>query len=365
MRAPTLLPALLILAGVPATLQAQLDRPAALFGVEYRSVSYGTAGFRGTKSVSEFAVPLGLALPLGRRFTADVGTYFVAANLTDVGGGSYDLSGLTDVIVRGSFQIKPDVAVFTVALNLPTGNATLDTAQILVAGSTATDLITYPVQNFGTGFNVTTGLALAAPVGAWAVGIAGSFRYNGEYQPFIGDTTPLQPGGEFRIRLGADRIVGQGRVSLGVTLSNFSTDEFGTQANKPGARFIPQASWSFPVGNNTLSLYGWDIYRKSAQDTTVQMNENTLALGAIFALRTGRNVLRPQIEYRKAWLAQPNLGMQNNGNLVAVGARYSIAASRRMTLVPGARFDFGSVPDGSTSVSFSGISASLNLRTTF
>jgi len=118
------------------------------------------------------------------------------------------------------------------------------------------------------------------------------------------------------------------------------------------------------VGNNSLSLYVWDIYRSAGQDTTLGGKENTMALGAIFSLRTGRNVLRPQLEYR---MAQKDFGsgMEANGNLLGLSLRYALAASNRLTVVPGLRLDVGSLPDGATSTSFTGYSASLTIRTTF
>jgi len=312
--------------------------------------------------MSEFAVPIGATLPLGRRVTVDAGTYFVSATRTTQSGGSASLSGLTDVILRGAFQLKPDVAVLTVALNLPAGNGTLDSLERPVASAAGSDLIQYPVQNFGSGFNVTTGLAFAAPVGPWAIGLAGSYRYNGSYSPIAGDTSSLTPGGEVRVRLGFDRIVGQGRVSVGLTYSTFSNDEFaGSSAYSPGSRIIPQFSWSMPLGNNSLAFYGWDIYRNvdESKDTLgLAAKENTLTLGAIYSLRTGRNTLRPLVEFRKAW-AGPG-GLQSNGTLFGFGARYAIAASSRLTVVPVVRMDLGNY--GPSSVSFTGFSAGMTIR---
>jgi hypothetical protein len=345
----------LAIAAVPAQLSAQ-GGPGFLSGAEYRSVSYA-AGLP-TKSMSEWAVPIGATLPLGRRLTIDAGTYYVNATRTDSSGASASLTGLTDLILRTAFQLKPDVAVLTVALNLPTGMGTLDPIQRQVASAAGSDLIPYPVQNFGAGFSVTTGLAFAAPVGPWALGLASSYRYNGSYQPLLGDTTSLTPGSEVRVRFGADRIVGQGRVSLGLTYSTFSSNEFGFS---PGTRIIPQFSWSLPLGNNNLAFYGWDMWRNvdEAKDPTgLAAQENTLALGAIFSLRTGRNTLRPSVEYRKGWVGPG--GLQSNGTLVGVGLRYAMAASNRLTIVPVVRMDFGNY--GPQSVSFTGFTAGLTLR---
>lgn len=364
MRVTTAMALTLALAATPSLLRAQADaRPSFLTGAEFRSVSYGNGfGNTGTKTMSEFAVPIGVSFPLGSRVTLDAGTYFVSATRTTGNGASASLSGLTDVILRGAFQLKPDVAVLTVAVNLPAGNGTLDSLERPVANAAGSDLIPYPVQNFGSGLNVTTGLAFAVPVGPWAIGLAGSYRYNGSYSPLAEtDTLSLKPGGEVRVRFGADRIVGQGRVSLGLTYSTFSNDEFGSSAYSPGTRIIPQFSWSIPLGNNTLAFYGWDIYRNvdEAADTTgLAAKENTLAIGAILSLRTGRNTLRPLIEYRKAWVGPG--GMQSNGSLFGFGARYAIAASNRLTVVPVVRMDLGSF--GPSAVSFTGFSAGLTLR---
>jgi len=358
MRAHSTVVIALAIAAVPAQLSAQ-GGPGFLSGAEYRSVSYA-AGLP-TKTMSELAVPIGATLPLGRRVMIDAGTYYVNATRTDSSGASASLTGLTDLILRTAFQLKPDVAVLTVAFNLPTGMGTLDPIQRQVASAAGSDLIPYPVQNFGSGFSVTTGLAFAAPVGPWALGLASSYRYNGSYTPSAEDTTSLSPGGEVRVRFGADRIVGQGRVSLGLTYSTFSNNEFGGAAYSPGTRIIPQFSWSLPLGNNNLAFYGWDIYRDvdEAKDPTgLAAKENTVALGAILSLRTGRNTLRPSFEYRKGWVGPG--GLQSNGTLFGVGLRYAVAAGNRFTVVPVVRMDFGNY--GPQSVSFTGFTAGLTLR---
>jgi hypothetical protein len=355
---------LVALAALPAGLAAQQGRPSSLIGAEFRTVSFDSG--LGVKRLTEFAVPLGISLPLGRRVLVDAGTYVVHAERTDETNASSTISGLSDVVVRGAFQLKPDVAVFTVALNLPTGHATLDGTEVLVAGAMATDLISFPVQNFGSGVSLTTGLALAAPVGSWALGVAGSYRYNGSYTPFSDTSLSLRPGGEVRIRVGADRIVGQGRFSFGLTYSTFSSDEFGNRSLSPGGRIIPQIAWTIPMGNNSLALYAWDIYRNVNENAAnaTGVKQNTVAAGAIFSVRTGRNVLRPQLEYRQAWKGPG--GMTADGKLVTLGLRYSIAASNRLSLVPGLRFDVGSLPNlAGTNVSFTGVSANLSVRTSF
>ncbi len=356
MRARIALPVLAAVAAFPSLALAQGvgARPGFITGVEYRTLSYGSGG--GLGKVSELAVPLGFSAPLGSRLSFDIGTYFVRAK-----SDSVTISGLTDVVLRSAFQIKPDVAIFTLAVNLPSGKHALDPSQNVLAGQVATDLIPFPVSNFGTGFNVTSGLALAKPVGPWALGLAGSFRYSGSYQPFTApnDTSLLKPGGEVRFRVGADRIVGQGRMSLGFTYSTFSNDEYGGFSHSPGSRIIPQASWSFPVGRSNLAVYAWDVYRRAdSAGATPKVNINTISGGALLAIPMGRNSLRPQIEYRSS-----TGSIQTNGTLFGAGVRYQITGDR-VTIIPGFRYDFGSAPLGSTNVTLTGLSASLTFRST-
>ena len=365
-RSPLLLSAALAaLTSAPAF--GQLARTDAQAGVEYRSVSFGSG--LGTTSLKELAVPVGIALPVSSRFTLDAGTFYVSAQGQDSAGNTRTITGLTDVIVHGAFQLKPDVAVFTFALNLPAGHKTLTADQQSIANAVATDLVPFPVTNFGSSFSMTTGLAYATPVGPWALGLAGSFRYAGSYQPISGagfDTLTIKPGAEVRLRVGADRIVGQGRLSLGVTYSTFSNDEIGSQSQNPGTRLIPQFSWSTPIGlNNSMVFYGWDVYRNVDESASITgaVKQNTLALGAVASLRSGaRNLLRPQIELRKGW--QGPGGLQNAGTLVGLGLRYQIAAGEQFTVTPGLRVDLGSLAaPGSKTASLTGLSFSLMART--
>lgn len=352
----------LAFAAAPVALAAQDARPAFLAGAEFHTLSYATGS--ATTKITELAVPLGFTMPIGRRVSIDAGTYFVNAERQDSAGGTATISGLTDFVLRTAIQIKPDVAVFTLALNLPTGQGSLDAGQDSLARSVSSDLIPFQVANFGTGFNLTTGLAFAAPVGPWALGLAGSYRYNSSYEPFAGNNASLKPGGEMRLRLGADRLVGQGRFSFGVTYSTFSNDEFGSNSRSPGTRIIPQLALSLPMGNNSLSLYAWDIYRKvdeNLADSTIA-NENTLTLGASYALRLGRNSLRPMVEFRSS-MRGPG-GLQANGTLIGLGMRYVMNAGTRLTITPGVRFDTGSRPFGGTDFSFTGFTGSLTVRTT-
>jgi hypothetical protein len=376
MRARRLLP-VLAAALVPASLLAQ--GPAAsttlLGGVEVRGLTFQSG--LGVKSVMEISVPIAAVWQASPRFSLDLGGHYATVTRKDETGASVSISGPTDIQARGVYQIIPDVAVLTVAVNLPTGTAKLTPAQIPVANLIASDMIPFPVANFASGFNVTSGLALAVPVSGWALGLAGSYRANGTFTP-ISDTgaagQSYKAGGEFRLRFGADRIIGQGRVSLGVTFSSFGDDEFG---NSPlfqsGNRLISQASWSFPIGNVGLGVYAWDMYRAAGSviiNGTNTEKRNVLTLGAVGSVQMGRSVLRPQLEFRDyttgLCLGAVSNSMCAGGKLFSVGTRLQLPLGDRWALLPLLKVDAGNVvnPNNGQAVSYTGWDLGVTLRAT-
>jgi hypothetical protein len=367
-----LLPALALLpASLVAQGGAQIGQVTGLTGAEVRGLSFGSG--LGVKTVTEIAVPFGLVWPASARLSFDLGGRYASVTRKDEAGGSATLAGLTDIQARAVYQIVPDVAVLSVAANLPTGKTKLTASQLLAAGAIASDMIPFPVSNFGSGFNVTTGLALAVPVGGWAVGVGGSYRQNSGFT-LLADTTACpvnagrascsyKAGGEFRLRMGADRIVGQSRVSLGLTYSSFGEDEFGSSPIfQSGKRYIAEASWSFPVGNMGLAVYAWDLYRAPGSapvNGSTTEKRNVLTFGGVASIQMGKNVLRPQIEYRGH-----TIGGASAGKLLSAGARFQMPIGERFALFPNLRFDTGSVVNPATaqSVSFTGWNLGVTLR---
>ena len=363
---------------LPAALRAQSD-VSGFAGVEARGVSYASA-LNGLKSVSEVAIPFAVLWPASPRLSFDLGGRWASASRTDSSGAKATISGLTDIQLRGIYQIVPDLATFTLSVNLPTGTTKITDQQLLTAGAIASDLLPYPVANFGSGFNVTSGIALAVPVSGWALGVAGSYRLNGNFTPFA-DTAlcassgcSYKSGGEFRVRVGADRLVGQGRLSFGFTFSSFGEDNFGSSPIfQSGDRYIGQGSWSFPVGNVGLQVYAWDLYRSAGSlpgtSGLTTQKRNVLAFGASSSVQMGRNVLRPQLEFRIHTMGDSSLA--SAGKLLSLGLQYQWAVSDRFALLPSARFDTGSEnaldSNGnptSQSANFTGWSAALMLRAT-
>jgi hypothetical protein len=366
-----LLAALLGVGAAAVPLGAQDFTRAAVFtGFEMRSLSFDSG--LGVQSISQVAVPLGVVLPLSRRITLDVGTRFARSTLEDDSGVASTLSGLTDLQARAVVQLVPDVALFTLTANLPTGKTELTADELLVTGAIASDLLPFPVSSYGSGTSVTTGLALAIPVAGFAVGLAGSYRYSSGYTPLADTAADYRTGGEARLRFGLDRLIGQGRLSLGFTYSSFATDEFGgNEVFQPGNRYITQGSLSIPIGNMGLSLYAWDLYRDQGDipiNGSVTEKQNVLALGAGASIQMGRNSLRPLVEYRRHTASDPGAGvasLEPAGTLLSLGLRYQMLLGERWSLLPGARFDTGNiVGDAGNDVAYRGFSVAVSMRAT-
>jgi hypothetical protein len=358
----------LLAAAAPCALRAQGDIPVGgvrvLSGVEVRSVSFNSG--LGIKSATEFAVPIGAMWTATPRLAFDFGVRYASASRTadDTVGTKATVSGLTDTQVRVVYQVVPDVVVLTLAANLPTGKTKLTADELVAAGVMASDLIPFPVASFGSGANVTTGVAVAVPVAGWAVGLGGSYRLTSGYTPLAAVDSSYKPGGELRLRVGADRVVGQGRVSLGFTYSTFADDAFGgAQIYRPGKRYITQGSWSFPVGNVGLALYAWDLYRGSSTvlvGGSATEKQNVLTAGAAASLQVGRNVLRPQIEYRIQSAGVS--GMAAVGHLLSLSARYQVTLTEHLALQPALRFDTGNQLYNGATIGLSGWGLSVGLR---
>lgn len=376
----TLLAACVVVVSLPPTARAQNDVPVGrvrfLSGFEARGLSF-KAG-TGLKSVTELAIPFGIIYAASPRFSFDLGIRYASATQkpeSDTLPRS-TVSGPTDLQVRGVYQLVPDVVVLTVSANVPTGKTKLADDEVMAAGAVASELIPFPVSSFGSGANVTSGVAVAVPIGGWAVGLAGAYRLSGSFTPRASLDTSLnksyKPGGEVRLRVGADRLVGQGRISLGFTFSSFAQDEFGgSSIFRPGQRYVGQGAWSFPVGNVGLAVYVWDLYRTAGRNTLIGLStekQNVLTGGIAASVQLGRNALRPQIEYRLRSAGASSLAAA--GHLLSLSARYQWTLSPRMDLLPALHFDTGSVAEAGTigasgaSVGFTGWGLSLGLRAT-
>lgn len=360
-----------VLALVAAPLVAQgnnfYDRTSVTSGAQFKGYSFGDgAEF---EKISQIAVPIAMIVPISQRFSFDIGASYAVTSTTTTTQGDHSVSGFTDTQLRGTYVLGRDAAVLSLVVNVPTGTK-LDSADAITAGAAASNFLSFPVNSYNNGLSLTGGAGLARRLGSWGIGLAGSFRWNAEYQPYTGDLADInyEPGVEGRIRLGADRSIGQARLRLGLTYSTFGDDVYsgagvGAGANyKPGQRFVGEASYAWPGLGGTVSAYVWDYYRMTgeADGAGNDNSENILTGGFLARLPMGaKTVFEPGIEGRY-W--RYNAG-EGGGKVMGLAAGIRHRLTDDLSIVPNVRAEFGSLDlVGGGSSNLTGIGASVLLR---
>lgn len=168
---------------------------------------------------SQLALPFAAAATIGR-MSVDLSGTWTRGTVGLENGRSLNLSGPTDLRVRGVYRFAGDRLQLTTGVNLPvgpTGLAGEDLDALSVLGSPALGFPALPLRN---GFGVTGGAVYAWRVGGWGLALGSSYETRSRYTPvearIAGVTAPadFSPGGALRFSLGADRLIGRGRASL-------------------------------------------------------------------------------------------------------------------------------------------------------
>jgi hypothetical protein len=313
-------------------------------GVEARQYSFGSHFV--VDRISQIAVPLGAVVPLGKRFSFDVGSSYAVTTVKDTLGSSRSFSGLTDAQIRGSYIFGNDALVASIMVNLPTGKETTTLSKFGITSAASSNFLLFPVNSYGSGFSVTPGLAAAVTAGSWNFGLAGSVRLSTKYNPFSDNSAvSYKPGLETRLRAGADRLIGSSRLSLGFTFSTFSNDQlrgggFGNGVYDPGNRFLVDASLLASAGTGTISFYAWNYYRtaSSSSSSSTSNKENVLTLGSSGSFPLGAKLSVEPLAEARIWSPK-----QGSGALFGAGASLRIEVSPQVALVPGGRLDFGTI----------------------
>jgi hypothetical protein len=215
------------------------------------------------QTISELAVPVYVVIPFGSRFTFDVGTSYARARVTS-GSAVSEISGLTDTQLRGNLSLGSDFVILTGGVNLPTGRASVSADEITAAGLIGNDFLAFPISNMGTGLAATGGIAIARPVGDWNLGFGGAMRKSSTYEPFQtpGQTTlRFTPGDEYRARIGVDRPVSNGQLTLGVTYSAFGNDDAGGSVYNTGNRVIAQGVLTNTISGTDVTFAAYNVFR--------------------------------------------------------------------------------------------------------
>jgi hypothetical protein len=318
-------------------------------GAELRVLSFDR--LPSVTRLRQFSLPIAAIAPMGR-LTVDFGTAWASTELTQADGARHTSEHLTDTQVRGAYVFGRDAVVATVLVNLPTGPRRASALDYTVIGAVSPSFLGFPVAGYAGGFSVTGGLAGATRVGEWSVGLAGSVRVNSEFTPYADSAGPIvyKPGVEARLRGGADRLVGSSRLSLGLTYSTFGDDQVGLSGGagrgqyRPGTRWLAEAGLIAPVGRGTLNLTAWNYHRAAGDTTGASAGNRENLVGGDMTLSLPLSpglALEPVVAGR---VSKPQAG---SGKMIGLGTGLRARLANTVTLTPLARYDTGTLSDGS------------------
>jgi hypothetical protein len=342
-----------------APLDAQLAKTAVLGAPTYTTLTFGAGAT--SRSVSQLAMPLVVILPFSEKFSVDVSTAFATSTVEGGSAASSEISGLTDTQIRGNLRVGSDNVLFTFGVNLPTGQYAVPQAQQEAAGQIGNDFLFYPISSMGNGLAMTGGFAYVRPVGQWNIGAGASGRKSTEFAAFELGSGEFRftPADEYRLSLNADRPVGDGEMSLGVTYSAFGEDIADTTTYSTGDRIIATAGWTAPVGGGNLFLSAWNLYRLEGEVLgTAAPAENVFNASAAYSVSVRALLVQPNVEAR-LW----QVGGVKAGNLTTVGLRLRIPVGM-LGLFPSAGYSMGTLyntADGSAT-KVNGLQAGVTLR---
>jgi hypothetical protein len=356
----TRLLSLALLAVTAAPLAAQDPSSTAVI-LDPQYVSYQLGSGATARTISQLGVPFAVIIPFSDRFNVDISSSYANSQVKVPGQATSTISGLTDAQVRGNLTVGDNAAVFTLGVNLPTGQYKVPDGQQAAAGQIGNDFLIYPVTSMGNGLAATGGIGFAQTLGTWNLGVGASFRYSTAFDAYQVQTSVLRftPGNEARIRVGLDRPVGDGSFNVSVTYSKFGKDQADSTSFATGDRALAQSALAVPMGSGRdLLLSAWDLYRGVGQQLGASSPwENVGNAGVAVGFQAGDLYIQPNIEAR-IW----NVDGNKAGLLTNLGVRLRFEWAG-LSVNPSATYSFGSLYTiGQPATDVTGFKASLLFR---
>lgn len=336
-------------------LSAQQQRALAVAGI---GQGYSFAEGIATESAMLLITPVAFTAPITRQLTLDLYSAYARGEVKFRDGATNTLQGIVDTRIRASLAATP-WAVISASVNLPTGNATHDSEEAIVANALSSEILGFREALWGTGFGFTTGIATASRFGETGVGFGASYRVATEFEPSAEEAFKYTPGNEARARLAIDRNIGANKLTAGVTFQNYSDDKVdGRNLFAPGNRWRADVTYSFRTSpTSTWTLFFTDVRRENGDvtlrivdpagnplsDSTFQAGQQNLAVGGLAgATRIGSINMRPSVDVR---LLTRESGT-DEGWLAGFGSDFPIRRGRT-DIVPSVRFNYGQL-EGAT-----------------
>jgi hypothetical protein len=329
-------------------------------GVDY--MGYDFEDGLNAEAARLFLIPVAVRVPVGQSVRFDLYSAWADGRVVQA-GTTYQLTGPVDTSVKGAWQAFPGVLV-SVGANLPTGNGTHDDEEALVASVLSTDLLGFRESTWGTGFALTSSVALAKTVGSFGLGIAGAYAARNGFEPTEGAQLTYQPGNEIRIRAGIDKNFGTSTLTLGGTFISYAedrvSDAIGSDRNlfQAGNRLRFDATYAFRSGAGVWTLYAADLMRENGdlrvavvdaggtqvgEDMLVTAKQNLLVGGVMGTVGLGSGfVFRPHVELRNQSREEADGNDAGSGWILAAGGDIPLRI-KGSEFFPKARVHYGSI----------------------
>lgn len=359
----------------PAALMAQAAvdvRTSALFE------SYKFEAGLPFSKVSEFTVPVGVTLTLGRFGNFSVSSGYASVELISTDPAQLPdqtVSGVLDTETRLTVNLVPGRLVALLTGVIPTGIKTVQFEELSVLGAISSDVIGFSTSNLGTGGGVGGGLAGAVPVGKMALGFGATYRHPLSYQPLVGQNDLLLPGPEVMFRGGLEGAIAR-RTYLrvaGIFARRMKDQINGAFQNGVGNRFIGYLSLDQGIGRSTVTVYGFDVFRASPQieptaaGAALLPRGNLIAFGGQVSLPIGRSVSfvpRGEVRLSAAAPDTSDTRLQRLGSSFRFGADVRISAHRNFAFVLHGGGFTGTAYQSATQVGVTGFRAAVHMEVT-
>jgi hypothetical protein len=327
--------------------------------------------------VTEFTVPVGLDLRLGRVGTLSLSTGYANVQLTSADVTQLphqSINGLLDTEARLSVDVIPGRLILLATGAIPTGTKTVQQEQLAVLGAISSDVIGFSAASLGSGGNVGGGFVGAIPLGRLALGLGATYKKPLSYQPVLGQANLLQPGAELRFRGGLEGGLAR-RTFLrlaGMFVRSGQDRVAGTARHGVGTRIIGYFSLNQGLGPASVTLYGFDVYRGDPQIEQTATGAAYLPKGNLLAIGgqvdwpvTPRTTISPRVEYRASAAAADTTAaanLQRLGGSLRFGVDLRQAFSPAVGAVLQAGGVTGNVVQAGTDIGFSGLRVALSLE---
>lgn len=337
----------------PATAQYMVGT-----GVDYLGYTFDEG--LGADAAQLMVVPVAIRLPAGEKLTFDIYSAW-AEGRVEQNNTVLKLSGPVDTSVKAAYAATP-WALVSVGVKLPTGNATHDGEEAIVASVLSTDMLGFRESTWGTGFAMTSSVATAVMAGGFGLGVAAAYAMRGEFEPSADVSLAYQPGNEARVRVGLDRNFGNSTLTAGATFINYSEDTAdGANLFQAGNRMRFDLSYAFRAGAGVWTLYGASLNRENGDlrveiedgmgavvgDTTVTTAKQNLIVGGVVGTVAlgGGFVFRPHVDYKVQTRTEADGNEAGSGWMLAAGGDIPMRVFGGYEFFPKARVYFGAIRD--------------------